>query len=158
MKQYNLQTNDLTLRVKKSPFLVRLIMFFFTSLFFLAPLVGMVIAISSGKKFHIAYVISIGIFSLLGFYLLRISLWNTYGHERVVFNGTEVTYNADYGWFNDAVKKENITPLSFRIHPIGYEEDKMGVLVIGTNDSKIECVTKMPISEITELIEKLNNL
>ncbi|MDO5980003.1 hypothetical protein [Flavivirga spongiicola] len=50
-----------------------------------------------------------------------------------------------------------MNPLTFSIKQAGYEEDKKGTLIIGTDDSCIQCVTKMSILEIEELIEKLKN-
>ncbi|GAA3610318.1 hypothetical protein GCM10022396_29370 [Flavivirga amylovorans] len=93
----------------------------------------------------------------MGFYLLRVSLWNTYGYETIFFNEQKLTYEANYGWFKDGKKVITISSLSFTIKQIGYEEDKKGTLIIETDDSCIECATKMPIHEIKELIEKLTN-
>ena len=99
-----------------------------------------------------------GLFGLMGFYMLRVSLWNTYGYETIVFDKQKVTYEANYGWFKDGKKTKDINPLVFSIKQVGYEEDKKGTLMIGTDDSCIECVTKIPIREIEELIEKLKNI
>lgn len=155
MKQYQLNNNELILKVKKSPFLVRFIMFIFSFVFFLAPLSGMIFSILLGKGFHFGFFIGIGIFGLLGFYMLRISLWNTYGFEKIIFNKKHVTYLANYKWFKDSEKTKEIEPLLFSITSIGYEEDNEGVLKIGFDNSSIECATKMPIPEIKKLIEEL---
>ena len=155
MKQHELNNGELTLRVNRSPIFVRIVIFLFAFLFFLLPLVGMILSILMGNGFHIGFLIGIGFFGLMGFYLLRIGLWNTYGTEIIKLQSGKVVYEANYGWFKDAKKTKEITPLSFSLKQIGYEEDNEGVLIIGSHDSIIECVTKMSIDEINELIKKL---
>ncbi|NQX82318.1 MAG: hypothetical protein HRT66_10040 [Flavobacteriaceae bacterium] len=155
MKQHELNNGELTLRVKRSPVFVRIVIFLFAFLFFLLPLVGMILSILMGDGFHIGFLIGIGFFGLMGFYLLRIGLWNTYGTEIIKFQSSKVIYEANYGWFKDAKKTKEIIPLSFSLKPIGYGEDNEGVLIIGSNDFLIECATKMSINEINELIKKL---
>lgn len=93
----------------------------------------------------------------MGFYLLRIALWNTYGKEIITFNNDIIDYIADYGWFKDSKKQIAVKErLDYGIMPIGYEEDHEGTLIISLEELNIVCVTKMPISEIEKLIEKLH--
>ncbi|WP_166963168.1 hypothetical protein [Yeosuana marina] len=112
-------------------------------------------SIEDGKGLHIGYFIILFLFGLIAFYLLRISLWNTYGEETIVLNMPTIQYEANYGWFKDGKKTINSNTPVFSISQIGYEEDKIGTLVIGENDEKIESVVKIPINQIEELIEKL---
>jgi len=157
-KQYELNTNVLVLRVKKAPLFVRSVMFFFSFLFFLLPLTGMILAITMGKGMHFGFIIGMFVFGVLGFYMLRISLWNTFGKEIITFENTNITYIADYGWFKDGKKqKEYKKPLIYTIRQIGYKEDNEGGLVIELEEP-ILCVTKMPNAELGELIDILNDL
>lgn len=158
MKQYWLNNNELTLKVKKAPLFIRGVMFIFSFLFFTLPSLGMIASVLSGNKLHIGFFIGIGVFGLLGFYLLRISLWNTYGSEKIIFTKLNTTYEVDYKWFKDGKKVKEIIPLTFSIIPVGYEEDNTGVLKIGNNDSSINCVTKLPIIEIEKLIIELKKI
>lgn len=158
MKSYEINNNQLILRVRKSPVFIRFVMFLFTFLFFFSPLIGMALSISMGYRFHIGFLIWMGLFGLMGFYMLRVSLWNTYGYETIHFDKQKVTYEANYGWFKDGKKAKDINPSTFSIKQVGYEEDKKGTLIIGTNNACIECVTKMSIREIEELIKKLKTI
>ncbi len=158
MNQYIITENTLILKVKKSPVFIRSILFLFSFLFFVLPIVGMAGYIFMRKGFHASFLFGIFFFGLLGFYLLRISLWNTYGKEEITFNGNQVSYVADYGWFKDSLKTKEINIITYSIRPIGYEDDNEGALVIGECESTIECVTKMPISDIEKLIEKLKEV
>ena len=157
-KQYELNKNELELRVKKAPLFVRTVMFFFTFLFFLLPFTGMILGLAMGKGMHIGYVIGLFFFGILGFYMLRISLWNTCGKETITFENNYLIYIADYGWFKDGKKQKELkNPLVYSIRQIGYEEDNKGGLIIGLEEPII-CVTKMPNAELEELIDKLNDL
>jgi hypothetical protein len=159
MKQYLLEENTLTLRVKKAPLLICLIMFFFSFLFFIMPLVGMILYIDDDHGFHIGFFFGLFFFGILGFYLLRLSLWNTYGKEIITFNGKELTYIADYGWFRDTKKQDvPVGPFTFSARTIGYEEDKEGGLVIGPSEPPLFCVTKIPLEQLEELIIELGQL
>ncbi|HHC79474.1 MAG TPA: hypothetical protein ENK46_06300 [Flavobacteriia bacterium] len=152
MKQYILKDNKLTLKVKKTSLYIRLIMFFFSFLFFLLPLMVTFSAIAMGNRFHIGFLFGLFFFGLLGFYLLRVALWNTYGKEELIFAKNKITYLADYGWFRDSIKIKEIIPQTYSVKSIGYKNENKGVLVIGKDDKKIECVTVMPTNEIKELI------
>lgn len=151
--QYQLAGNELTLKVRKSPLFIRSVTFLFAFLFFISPIV----AILGVEKLHIFYFIVTFLFALMGFYLLRIALWNTYGKEIITFNNDIIDYIADYGWFKDSKKQIAVKErLDYGIMPIGYEEDHEGTLIISLEELNIVCVTKMPISEIEKLIEKLH--
>lgn len=157
-KQYRLDQNILTLKVKKAPLFVRSVMFVFTFLFFLLPLFGLAFRLSMGKGLHIVNFIALFVFGLLGFYMLRISLWNTHGRETITFNDKNVQYLADYGWFRDGEKqKEYSEPLILSKKQIGYNDDDKSVLVIGLKEP-ITCVTKMSNVELEELINLLGEM
>tara|TARA_R110002073_G_scaffold335671_1_gene528377 strand:+ start:55 stop:534 length:480 start_codon:yes stop_codon:yes gene_type:complete len=157
MKQYHLEGKTLTLNVNKSPLFVRGIMFFFSFLSFTLPLIGILLSLSMDKPFHIGYLVGLFLFGLIGFYLLRISLWNTYGKEIIKLDIPKISYEANYGWFIDGKRSINSEIINYGIKPIGYVEDKKGVLTIGNEKTKIESVVKMPIFQIEELIKTLNN-
>jgi hypothetical protein len=157
MKQYNLDDNILTLNVKKSTTFARALMFFFSILSFALPIFGIIYSLVIGKPFHIMYLVALFLFGLIGFYLLRVSLWNTYGKETIELKMPNITYEANYGWFKDGKRSINSEFINYGIMPVGYEEDEKGVLIIGNDKEKIESVVKMPISQIEELIGVLNN-
>ncbi|WP_194767100.1 hypothetical protein [Tamlana sp. I1] len=158
MTQYELTEKTVTLKVRKSSIFVRGIMFFFAFASFILPLTGIIIAMINGKRFHIGFLIGLFLFGLIGFYLLRISLWNTYGEETIKLRKPTIEYEANYGWFKDGKRSINFNNPVFSIDKIGYEEDKTGILVIEEGTEKIESVVKMKICEIEELIEKIKTL
>ena len=159
MKQYHLESNTLILNVKKGPLMMRSVLFFFAFFGFVAPLAAIGFALSNKSGLHFGFFISIFIFGLMGFYLLRLSLWNNYGKETIKFENGDIHYFADYGWFKDGRKnKPLIAPLQYDIEKIGYEEDHKGRLIISSGNEVIKCVTTMPIPQIEQLINELGKL
>ncbi|MVO07550.1 hypothetical protein GOQ30_00060 [Flavobacterium sp. TP390] len=67
MKQYSINNRSLTLKVKKSSFVIRGLLFFLSFTSLLLPLTGMIFGVSSGKGFHIGYhrTVSIWIYGIL---------------------------------------------------------------------------------------------
>ncbi|MFD1602286.1 hypothetical protein ACFSJW_18600 [Flavobacterium artemisiae] len=151
MAQYSLEKNLLTLSVRKSPFIIRLILWTLAFSFFIFPISSMIASIASGNGFHFGFLIGIGIFSLIGFFMLRVSLWNTYGQETILFTNEEIIYEADYKWFKDAKKNITRNNISYSAKASGYEEDNEGILVIQNETQTIECVVKMPQLEVEQL-------
>jgi hypothetical protein len=151
MAQYSLEKNLLTISVRKSPFIIRLIIWILAFLFFIFPISGMITSIASGNGFHFGFLIGTGIFSLIGFFMLRVALWNTYGQETILFTNGEIIYEADYKWFKDS--KKNITDrnISYSSKAVGYEEDNEAILVIQNETQTIECAVKMPQLEVEQL-------
>jgi hypothetical protein len=155
-----LDNHILTLRVNKSPILVRFMMYFFAAISFLVPLTGIVVSMASGYGLHIGMFFGLVVFGLIGFYLLRSALWNTYGEELIDFSGSNIEYQANYGWFKDKIKSIGKENLEFSNRSIGYEEDNAGALVIkeANSNSTISTATKIPNDQIEDLIHELVSL
>lgn len=133
--------NELQLTVIHSPLIIRFILFLFSFCFFVFPTLGMLMSIVAGNGFSFEYLIGIGLFSLMGFYLLRVSLSNTYGTESLVFGKDRITYEADYGWFRDGRKSIASENVAIHFNLIGYEDDQKGSLHF-QSDQEIFCVEK----------------
>jgi hypothetical protein len=156
MPQHQLQGNILTMRVKKAPVAIRVVMFVFAFLFFSIPVLSLVFSVLIGKGPHVGLLIAAVVFGLLGFYPLRIALWNTYGFEEVLFRKNKLEYVANYGWFKDGRKEIEINEsLDVRAWPVGYEDENKGVLIIENDQDEIHCVTKMEMYELQEIRKKL---
>ena len=157
-KQFEFQKNVLKLSVDKPHIVLRIFLFFLAFCTFFLPFFGIVISLSSGGGLHIGYLIGLGIFSLLAFYLLRISLWNTFGQETFIFNEKEIVYEADYGWFKDGKATILMENIQYSIDTIGYEEENLGVLILNNEEKRIQSVVKIPKKQLDELLYLLRNL
>ena len=159
MKQYSLTGNKLHLKVKKTPFLVRIFLISLTSFIFLMPFISAILIISSDSEFKLGNFLLFIFCGLVGFYFLRLTLWNIYGREIIIFKENKFSYNTDYKWFKGKMQHLEINePLEFGINPIGYEEDFKGALEISSGELFFHCVTKMPEAELKELIIELEFL
>lgn len=155
MKQYEIHGNSLVLKVKKAPAFVRGLLFVIAFLFFIHPLVGIVF-FAPFEGFHFWYFIWLVVYAVLGFYLLRLALWNTYGKEKITISKNSVNYFVDYGWFKDRIKEAQIdAPVTFSVNPNGYS-DRRGRLKIGQNRAAIISAVRMPLEQLQELIGELN--
>ena len=158
MNQFELKDNQLILKVKKSPLLGRILLYLITFLSIALPLGGFIVNMISNVGLSFFHILFLFLFGLIAFYMLRVSLWNTYGFESIQFDNNKLTYVADYRWFKDKVKEFTFENINYDIKPVGYEEDNKGVLVITFDDDKVlETVTKIPISNLESLIIRLNN-
>ena len=155
MKPYQIEDKTLTLNVKVAPPFVRITMFLFSFLCFTLPIAGMIAYVASGNGLHFGFFITIFIFSLFGFYLLRIALWNTYGKEVITLDDDSITYYAHYGWFKDTLKSIDATKPAFLVNPIGYIEDNQANLIIEGDESTIECAVKMSKSDMETMVKHL---
>src|SRR5690606_8611027 len=117
---------------------------------------GFIANIINGGELKFFNLVFLFIFGLIAFYMLRVSLWNTYGSEVIQFDNNKLTYVADYHWFKDKVKEFTFENIEYDIKQVGYEEDNKGVLVIKFDDDKVlETVTKIPIPDLESLISTL---
>ena len=132
-------------------------MFIFSFMLLTLPLFSMISYISAGKGLNSGFFISILIFGLIGFYMLRVTLWNTFGKEELVFYKNQCSYVANYGWFKDKIKTEPFDTINFAKNPVGYLEDNNYTLVVEdfNGDNEIICVTKMKEVDLEKLIREL---
>ncbi|MBP9181082.1 MAG: hypothetical protein KBG24_11345 [Bacteroidia bacterium] len=143
------------LKVSKTIFLVRLVLFIVTFLCFALPLFGIIFNVVEGDGIKFGGILVFGVFCLIGFYLLRISLWNSHGEEIIQFNENEITYVANYGWFKDGKKTLEKNDVIYSIKPVGYQDENNGILVISNGKSEIESVVKIPTKDLEKLIPQL---
>lgn len=157
MNQFSFEDQHLKIKVAKSPILIRLPLFTITFLCFALPLFGLISNLIEGNEIKFGRILLLGLFSLMGLYLLRLSLWNQFGQEVIQFNKDEIVYIADYHWFKDGKKMLNRELATYAIKPIGDEDENKGTLVISNGESEIESVVTMPTQSLQELIKTLEN-
>ncbi|MEM0577974.1 hypothetical protein [Flavobacterium polysaccharolyticum] len=157
MNQIQYNNNTLILSVKKSPLFGRLILYTITFLSIFLPLSGFTFNLLSGNGLKFSNLVFLFVFGLISFFMLRISLWNTYGKEIIKISENQLNYIADYNWFKDKIKEFSFKNIIFNLNEIGYEEDNKAVLIIKfDNGTVLETVTKIDIKELNNLLDKLN--
>lgn len=102
-------------------------------------------------QFHFGFIFMFALFSVIGFFLLKSSLWNTFGKEILAKKGNDLIYVADYGWFRDKVKNIAIQEsLTISIAP--HFKDGNFKLWIVNSETKEMIETAIPIEE-TEAVK-----
>ena len=158
MKTYQLTNNQLELYVQPSSKIGRGFIAFLGLIIFIGPIFGIFLGLTSGAEFHIGYLIGIGMSSLVAYYFYKLYLWNTCGKEVITIADNKVNYHADYGKFISNKQEHNFEDLSFYVKPVGYEKEKLGVLIIEITENKfIETVVILSEETLNEIVEKLLN-
>lgn len=152
MTQASFENEKLTLSVKKSPLIIRAILLVLSCCFFLFPTLGTIASVSQGGRLGFGVLLMIGVMALLGFYLLRIFLWNTYGKETFEWKTDGVWYEADYRWFRDGRKQLDSGELIFSAKTAGYEEDRLGTLIAFDGSQTVHSAVKLPMDELEKII------
>ena len=112
--------------------------------------------IKAGQPFHFKFLFGMAISSIIGVYILRFALWNSFGKEIIELKPESITYTSDYRIYRDNKNHKRDGKLTFSYRPIGYIEDQMGCLTIHTGAEVIKSVVKMSIIDINSLIKELN--
>ncbi|PWS27798.1 hypothetical protein DHW03_09480 [Pedobacter yonginense] len=157
MNQIDFQDNILMLKVGKSSLIVRLILVPVTLLFFLLPIWGLSLNLADGQGIKFLSVLIFAGYFLLGFYLLRICLWNTFGKEVISFGLNTITYEADYGWFKGNKKEIPLENSVCKIKPSEFENQGKGILVFESDQSEIECVALVPLEKLQVLFTHIQD-
>lgn len=142
--------------MKKSPLLVRGTFLLLALLSVALPLVGISFSAIEGTDFHMKYIIILGICSLIGFFFLRLFLWNSYGKEVFEWKATTLSYYADYRWFKGNQQHFSFEQLTVDFVAVGFQDEEIGhLLFVSTETEFIESAVHLPIPDIHAIIEAL---
>jgi len=150
-KQFNIDDNQLIISARKSPIFIRIVLTTFLVLIALIPIAVTIFVLKSGEGPFIGIVFSFLLCWGIGFYLLRLTLWNSVGREILNFNTDRISYIADYRLFKDGQKEIETQDLETEIIYEDEPNKPFGRLRLKTKKSSIETVLQMTISELEEL-------
>ncbi|WP_411972440.1 hypothetical protein ACLCDV_24210 [Sphingobacterium sp. Lzh-3] len=158
MNIIDLKQNQLVLKEKRGPLIARIFIYILTIFATCLPLGGLLANIFNDGVTLVS-VIMYGVFGLIAYYMLRVSLWNTYGAEIIEFQKNKINYTANCQWFKGGQKEIDFEKVDFTIQKAGYEEDNKGVLVIKYDDNGLfETASKLPLSDLEILLINLKEL
>lgn len=154
--QIQITDNQITILSSRTPLFIRTVLTFIISICGLIPILVAIYMMTIGDGLHFGLAISIIIFWGLGFYLLRILLWNTYGKEILNLDQNKIQYLADYKLFKDG--RQELTPDKIEIEIINENsfDSENGRLRI---KNRVNCIEMMLSSQLTDLElikEKIN--
>lgn len=157
MKQFSITGNELVLFVKRAPIVILATFYLFGFLFFAFPVFFAINWWWESGRFYPGMLVVIGIFGLMGAYLLRLAIWNTSGKEIIHISEGLVTCQADYGRFHGKLRQLETASPQFEILQAGYEEDRTGILAIRDDQGTLETTVKLPLIELEEIVAHLKN-
>ncbi|WKK81536.2 hypothetical protein [Marivirga arenosa] len=141
---------------KKSPKIVRFILTLLLVMSFLIPFIAFYVAIDYKIGFQFGIVIAFLIFWGIGFYILRVILWNTYGKEVLTLNADKVRYIADYKFFKDGYQELDTKDLRVEIVLDSNLPESKGYLKIHNRNDSIETVLKSKKNDLDILKHEIN--
>ena len=100
---------------------------------------------------HIGIAISFIFCWGIGFYLLRVTLWNSVGREVLTLNPDKISYIADYRLFKDGRQEIKTKDLETEIIYEDEPNKPIGRLKLKNKTTSIESVIQTTISELEEL-------
>jgi hypothetical protein len=153
--QIHIQGNKLTISARKTPLLVRIVLTVFLVSLALIPLVVTFFSLTYGDESHVGIAFSFVLCWGVGFYLLRIVLWNSVGKEILTLNPETVTYVADYKLFKDGQKEISTSKLETEIIYEDEPNKPVGRLRLRNDLTSIETVLQTNIAELEELKKEL---
>lgn len=150
-RQINIEGNQLTISARKTPLFIRIMLTLFLVIIALIPIAVTIFTLTYGDGPHIGIAFSYLLCWGVGFYLLRIVLWNSVGKEILILNPETVSYVADYKLFKDGRKAIPTRELQTEII---YEDEPnraLGRLMLISNLTSIETVLLTTIEELEEV-------
>ncbi len=148
-------TNQILINHTKTPWLIRAVLTLICLICGIIPILFTYVMLTNAQELHIGIFISYFIFGLLGFLMLRIVLWNTFGKEIISLSQDKITYVADYKYFKDGQKELATEKLQVEI----IYEDTTGVnigrLRIFNPEGEIETVLKSSLTDLESIKNKI---
>ena len=157
MKQNQIKINDsqVSISARKAPVFIRLILTLILSVLILIPIAVTFYYLVYQDGPHIGIAMSFILCWGVGFYLLRITLWNWAGQEILTLNQENISYNADYRFFKDGRKEIVLKDLETEIIYEDESNKQLGRLRLKNKSTSIESVLQVRISELKVLKNKI---
>lgn len=156
MNSFEIKGNLLTMKNGKTPVVVRVITFTLALLFFLMPIAALVKAFMEQQAPTFYLFAFVMVLALMGYYMFRISLWNTYGVDLIDFRGDRITYTTHYGWFSEEMDTLPVKGAVFFTFDTSRSKDNStGSLCISSAEQSIQCTVQIPLNELELLLKKL---
>ena len=146
--QIHIDQNQLVISARKTTLFIRLVLSIILTAISVIPLAVTFVSLTKGKGPHIGIFFSFLLCWGVGFYLLRIILWNWVGKEILTLNSGTITYIADYGLFKDAQKEIATHAIEANIIDENESEIPLGRLLLRNELNTIETVLPAAMEEL----------
>jgi hypothetical protein len=149
--QIKIHGSQLTICAKKAPLFIRIVLTLILSILIFIPLAVTFFVLNNEDVPRIGIAFSFILCWGIGFYLLRVTLWNSIGREILTLDPEKISYIADYRLFKDG-RQEIKT--KFLKTEIIYEDEPnkpFGRLRLSNESTSIETVLQTTITELEEI-------
>ena len=146
---------DVMLEIVKAPFSLRLFLGIFMVIGFLTPVAVLILNLYKDLEFGFSFITTVIIGLLVGFYLLRLILWNTYGKENLAIYSDKIKYHCDYKYFKGNKKTLHGSQLS--AEPKWEHQRNSGKLKIASENGAVETSIYLPQDKLMKLVEDINS-
>lgn len=153
--QIEISGSQLTIFTKKTPVFIRIVLTLILIILTLIPLAATFFVLTYGDGPHIGIVFSFILFWGVGFYLLRLTLWNSVGREILNLEPKRISYIADYRLFKDGRQEISTTDLETEIIYEDEPNNPLGRLSLKNKTTSIETVIQTRIAELEELKKEI---
>ena len=147
--------SQLTISAGKAPLIIRILLALVLLILILLPIAIVIFSLAYGMGLKLGVLLSFILCWGVAFYLLRLILWNSYGQEILILNPDKIIYLADYKLFKDGREEIGTKDLEMEIVYGGKFGKTLGRLILKSETTLIETVLQVPITELEELISKI---
>ena len=157
MKQNQIEINgaQLTISTKKAPVFIMITLTLLLSILTLIPIAVTFFVYTYGDGPHIGIAFSFILCWGVGFYLLRVTLWNSVGREILTLNPEKISYIADYKLFRDGRQEITTKDLETEIIYEDKPNKPLGRLRLKNKTTSIETTIQTTLTEMEELINEI---
>src|SRR5690606_18335443 len=136
--QIKIEDSKLTIFARKAPIIIRIFLVLIITVLALIPFAIVYFVFSDGNGLHIGIAFSFMLCWGIGFYVLRLFLWNSYGREILILNKNNIIYLADYRLYKDGKRKIGTKNLEIEIINENDPKLSLGRLRLKNKSSSIE--------------------
>tara|TARA_R110002050_G_scaffold68995_2_gene149408 strand:+ start:680 stop:1165 length:486 start_codon:yes stop_codon:yes gene_type:complete len=154
--QITIKENQVIIKSSKSPLAIRITLIVILLICFLIPIAATMSIMFERKGPHIGIFLAFLFFWGIGFYMLRLILWNTFGREIITIEKDTIIYEADFRYFRDGKSVISSKELEVRVIPIEEEKTNLGILLFTSGDQQLASVLKVPLHKLAEIAAEIN--
>lgn len=144
--QVDFEDSKITISVKKAPLMIRFSFGLLVFILGIMPIGVTTLALTYWESLHIGLLFSFILCWGVGFYLLKVTLWNWIGREVLTLKPQSIHYIANYILFKDGHQKINTSNLDASVVFNPTSSQGFGTLIL-TNKNESLCTT-VQLSEI----------
>ena len=139
----------------KAPFSIRLFLGIFMLVGFLTPVISLVVSFYKDLEIGFSFITTVIIGLLVGFYLLRLILWNTYGKEILMVSADRIDYHCDYRYFRG--NKKSLQDRPFRFSTAYTRDEHYGKIKVENDSDAFTTQVEIPQKKLLEAIQFLSD-